>query len=334
MKVTWIPLSLLAMAVSLTSCSEPLSIVISPELADLAGPLKQALADQGTSIDIGAEGDQAPGAAVLRLTTTPGENLQPGTLKAQPFPSDWDGGAFPVLGALKTVVSPTDGEWTALPLLFDLQGVTVFVNDPKAPALPQTRWNDLEGPAGTVVMEGNRPSVRQSAFFLSGEDRKNFGSLTLARHWAPNTWFWTRADLATVYKPASSLVFLESYRDYELGNPGGTRRFSPLVSEQDGRYTVTGTVVFLEHRGQDVSQAVQLVRTILASGFIKRAGMTHKWLAASFNAPEIDGDGAHARQVVQRAARFVPVTDRLPDPLVEGSLVTEIQLAVDKTPRP
>jgi len=361
MKTAWIALCLLGVGLSLTSCSPPIRILVSPEVSDLRSLLKQSLAG-GTenTVEVLTEEGTSPDANVLRVTTTPGWNLPGGSEPARALPADADSSsAFPIMGSLGALGKTASGEWTAIPLLFDLQGVTVFVAKPEIPGAPQIRWSDLLAPGKTLVLAGSKPSHRQLAYFLplttlfagsaspgSAETWFNqnvadrgrleaLGTLIKAKLWGPDTWFWSRADLLVSYKPGSNLTFLESYRDYELTNPGGIRRFSPLISEaNDGSYAVAGTVVFLEYRGRDPAQAMKLIGAIVGSDFVKRSGMTGKWLAASFNAPEVDGEGAHARQLVQRASRFFPVTDRLPSPLVEGNLPTEIQLIVDRSGKP
>ena len=88
------------------------------------------------------------------------------------------------------------------------------------------------------------------------------------------------------------------------------------------------------NRPADAAITLPLLRMLAGSAFQKAAGTRTLWLAANLNAPEIDGTGADVRHLVTRSLAFVPVTDRLPSPLVEGNLLTEIQLAVDRREKP
>jgi hypothetical protein len=56
-------------------------------------------------------------------------------------------------------------------------------------------------------------------------------------------------------------------------------------------------------------------------------------LAANSSAPELDGTGAAVRNLVRQAEFFYPLTDRLPDPLVENDLTVDVQLAIDEAPK-
>ena len=134
------------------------------------------------------------------------------------------------------------------------------------------------------------------------------------------------------YKPGGALSFLESYRDFEGANPSGTRRFAPLTLAHGRSYAMAGIVLFAEFRGDSRASksAGKIVAALDSQGFLKAAGMSGKWLAADRAAPEIDSAGALARKMVEGADRFFPVSDRLPDPLVEGSLLVEIQLALGR----
>jgi hypothetical protein len=98
---------------------------------------------------------------------------------------------------------------------------------------------------------------------------------------------------------------------------------------------MSGIVLFMEYRGdkKGLDAALRLMRALIDNEFQKQAGMTGKWLAVNRTAPEIDGTGAMVRRLVAGAKRFFPVSDRLPDPLVEGSLWVDVQRAVDSAPR-
>ena len=151
----------------------------------------------------------------------------------------------------------------------------------------------------------------------------------------PDAWNYTRADTLSHYKPGSSLTFIETFRDYELTNTPGFRRFAVLGVGQKDALAVAGVVIFAEIRGDRgaVKAASKIVSSLTTPSFQKAAGLSGKWLAANGEAPEIDGTGASVRNLVRQARAFYPLTDRLPDPLIKGNLLDDIQLAIDTTPR-
>ena len=137
------------------------------------------------------------------------------------------------------------------------------------------------------------------------------------------------------YKAGKPTVFLETFRDYEQAVPPGVRRFVPLTVRDAQSYAMAGPVLFLELRGDRsrLEQALKLMRSLAGPDFQKQAVLVGKWLSTAQSAPELDGVGAMVRRISRGASRFFPVTDRLPAPLVEGSLWVEVQLSVDRAPR-
>jgi len=353
-------LLLLSGLVMLTSCQRPLTVLVGPEGVHLKAGIEDAVAStsgQG-KIQIEAEGAKWPGGPVLRLTTTPGWNLPAGIGPAVSVPADWDATYSPP-EALAALGISKNGSWSSVPILYDVWGQTSFA-EKQAKPLPPGDWRGLrKGTArSSLSVAGSRPSFRQTAYLLElfpdipaqSEAASWFDqaasrwkapsavlpSIVTEPAWGQNAWFFGRGDQAMSYKQGKPLVFLETFRDYESTNVPGVRRFVPLDSRQGGKgYAMAGTVLFMEYRGDErgLEAALPLMRALAGNEFQKRAGMTGGWLAVNRTAPEIDGTGATIRRLVAGARRFFPVTDRLPDPLVEGSLWVDVQLAVDSAPR-
>jgi hypothetical protein len=304
------------------------------------------------------EGPIGARANVIRVTTTPGWNLAPGLGPAVVLPSDWDP-AYSAPQVLSALGRAKDGSWSSVPILYDVWGQTTFAGKGAMPP-PPGEWRDLlkRAEPESLSVAGGRPSFRQAAFlfelfpdvpaakeaaswFNQGPDRWEapgavLPALVKDRSWPHDAWSFTRNDQIAWYKQGKRLVFLETYRDYESIDPPGVRRFVPLVAAKEGAgHSMAGEVLFMEYRGRaaDLARALKLMRVLAGDEFQKQAGMTGKWLAASRTAPEIDGIGAAARNRVAGAARFFPVADGLPDPLVEGSVWTDVQLAVERAPK-
>jgi hypothetical protein len=354
-----IPLLILAAFSILASCQKPLTVLLGPEAAPLKAAIEETAAGtQGLGkVMVEVEGAKAPAGSMLRLSSTPGWNLPSGSEPAVSFPSDWDPSyrpppAFAVLGQGK------DHSWSSVPLLYDVWGHTTFAANPSAPT-PAGEWKGLlkRAAPASLSVAGIRPSFRQAAYLFGifpdlPSEREAASwfvqapsgwkapgavlpALVADRAWIPNSWFFSREDQAMSYKTGKPIVFFETYRDYERANPRGVRRFVPLTIRKGQSYAMAGTVLFLEFRGNknQLGPALKLMRSLARPEFQKRAGMDGKWLSADQSAPELDGVGAMVRRMSRGASRFFPVTDRLPAPLVEGSLWVEVQLSVDRAPR-
>jgi hypothetical protein len=344
-----LPWFLVGLAALVVSCGPGLEVVVSPEVKELLPDLQTALGSP-VALEDPAKAERN----TLRITTTPNRNLAPGSAPAGAFGR----GEFPegqvALPASLLALGAAGEAWSALPLLYDVAGQTVFVPDPKMPGAPQVTWAELTDPQRRVVVEGSRPALRQAAFALSQTSDAlpvlasvwfardpapsqaalgAFGASTQRAPWVQDGWSWGPGDVANSYKLRATERFFETFRSYELSTAPGVRRFSPVVSANPGSYVVAGTVVFAEYRGTEPQAAADLVKRLLASDFVKQAGIRQKWLGASFQAPELDSDGAHVRQVVLGAKRFYPVTDRVTSPGEANDWVTAVQGAVDQAPR-
>ena len=353
------PVLVLAAFSMLASCQKPLTVLLGPEAAPLKAAIEETAA--GTpglgKVSVEVEGAKAPSGAALRLTSTPGWNLPSGSEPAVSFPSDWDSSYRPV-PSIAILGQGKDRSWSSVPLMYDVWGHTTFAANPSA-LTPTGDWKGLlkRAAPASLLVAGIRPSFRQAAYLfgifpgLSSDPEAAswfaqtpagwkappavFSALVANRVWIPNSWFFSREDQALSYKTGKQIVFFETYRDYERAQAPGVRRFVPL-SVRDGQgYAMAGTVLFLELRGNKsgLGPALKLMKSLVSPDFQKRAVMDGKWLSTDQSAPELDGVGAMVRTMSRGASRFFPVTDSLPDPLVEGSLWVEVQLSVDRAPR-
>lgn len=343
------------LALALAACQRPPAITLASEAAGLRGALQAALSGDAAfkAVKILDEGLAMPSRGSLRLSSAPGWALPKGAPPAAPFPKGWDKGvAYSPPAALAALGLREDGSWSCIPMLYDVWGATVFVNAAAAP-LPPLGQLISEAPASSIAMAGGRPSARQALYYLglppgpltAAEVESWFGrpatemkpfSAFQEKSWLHDSWAFSQPDLSRLYKDGSKIIFLESYRDYEAWNAPSYRTFRLLASPVDSvRKAYAGTVLFLEYRGapKGVAAALPLVRYLVASSFAKEAGIAEHWLAADQRAPELDSVGELARRLVASAPRFYPVTDRLPNPMVGGSLLVEIMRAVDQAPK-
>lgn len=341
----------LAAALLLASCAPTPAVLLSPEAAGLRAAVEAAVPEGTVVLVEGQVSDskEIP-RSVVRLTTTPGWNLPKGAGPAVALPASWNA-SYAAAPALSTLGRRRDGSWSAIPLLFDPLGRTAFAKDLSSPP-PSGEWQGIlaKSAPGTVVVAGKRPAFRQAAYFLSTyaefpgtieavswfsqalsdwpSPSKALAPAFSSMAFAPNAWMFSRDDLSMSYKPGE-LTFFETYRDFEGANPPGTRRFAPLTLARGQSYAMAGIVLFAECRGDGRSAraAGKLVAALDSPAFLKAAGMSGKWLAADRAAPELDSEGALARRLAEGAERFIPLSDRLPEPLVEDSLLVTIQLA-------
>jgi len=349
-----LPFVLAAVAI-LISCQAPPTVLLAPEAAGLEPAVRGAL-PRGAKVEV--EGRGKAGRNVIRLSSTPGWNLPAGLGPDVPLPADWNP-SYTLPPSLAALGRKADGSWSSVPVLYDVWGETSFAaTSPSAPPPPGDWSSLLKGAArDALVVAGARPSFRQTAFLFQlfpdlpasreaiawfaqtpagwRSPGSVFPALVAHRAWQPNTWFFSRADQTVAYRSGRPTVFLETYRDYESTNAPGRRRFVPLAAKGPGGYAMAGTVLFLEYRGdaRSLDRALPLMKRLTGPGFARQAGLGGTWLAAGQAAEELDGVGAMVRRRVGACGRFLPVTDRLPDPLVEGSLWVEVQLAVDSAPR-
>jgi hypothetical protein len=324
----------------LVGCQAPLVVLVSPDVTDLVPSITAAVKTSGVEATVVTETNRWPsGAEGLRVTTTPGWNLPAEAPPAAPavLPKDFDSTyqTAPALAAL----AGGPGSVSAIPLFFDVWGTTTFAPNPKAKVLPAIRhWQ-----AG-----GSRPGFRQAAVFLWGAAppsapaaqwfsspappalAKAVAAVAGKPEWVPNNWRFSQADLLGAYRPEAPLVFYETYRDYEKQRVTAARRFQPLTMGTPR--VVAGIVVFTELRGHEPARWQALLGVLASATFQKTVGLTQPWLPANLQAPDIDSEGAAARNVVKMAARFFPTSDRLPDPMTARDLPTSIQLAFDQLP--
>ena len=339
----------------LASCAPAPVVLISPEAEGLAPAVEKAV-PKGTKVLLESQAGKGAPRTVVRITTTPGWNMPSGVgpaalLPAATLQADKQG-RYAMPSALAALGRRGDGSWSSVPLLFDIWGSTVFVADEKGPP-PSGAWGPLFAKAvkSKVSVAGSRPSFRQTAYFFETRSASShqaeaaswfsqaaagwddpaaaLSRVAVSRALIPDAWRFARADQSTLYKPGPKLVFLETYRDFEAANPPGFRRFAPLNAGREDAPVLAGTVIFAEFRGDKraAPAASRIVASLAAPEFQKAAGLAGRWLAANGGAPEIDVEGAQARRLVERASRFFPVCDRLPDPPVEACLLSTIQLA-------
>jgi hypothetical protein len=345
--------ALAAPLAGLLACQAPPTILLGPEAASLRVSLERSLSASPTwkSVRVLDEGGVAPAARrLLRLTSAPGWALPQGSPPAGVFPANWARGAnYNPPASLAALGKRVDGSWSSIPVLFDVWGATRF-GEASRPLL-----GDLlrAAPPASLAIAGSRPSARQALYFLGlpAESQASSEAATwFARPadamrpfaifgnkaWVPNSWAFSRGDLASLYHERSTLTFLETYRDFETGNVAGSRNFALLAAAIDpARKAFAGTVLFLEYRGdsQGLSPALRLARFLLSSGFVKEAGISGHWLAADRNQSELDATGELIRRAVAGSPLFYPLTDHLPEALPERSLLAQIQHAVDKAPK-
>lgn len=343
-------------ALLLGSCAP--AVLLSPEASALRPAIEAAL-PKGTRVF--EEGSSAASKAlprnIVRITSTPGWNLAPGAREPIALPAGWNPSYRP-FAPLAALCQRADGSWLAVPLLFDAWGKTAFVKDLSGPP-PSGDWTEMciKGDPASLMVSGSRPSFRQAAFFLesnagsrTGIDAGSwfsqgakgwadpasvFSALALLPSWAKDTWHFTQGDTQMNYTPAAKASFLETYRDFERSNTAGVRRFTPLAAKQGKGHVTAGIVLFAEYRGDRgaMEKAITIIKRLSDHAFIKEAGMTEKWLAANGAEQELDSTGAHVRSIVGSSDRFFPLTDRLPDPLIENNLIVSIQLAFDRVAR-
>jgi len=344
----------------LASCQKPLVLLVGPEVQDLQPLVQKALAANPSAGHWTLQPDTKPwpGAALaLRLTTTPGWNLPSSTAPAVQVSDEWrKGGNYRPPDSLARMAM-NGQNWEAIPLFYDVWGETRFVPQGSKASSP-TDWDRLLAQAGTrsLVMAGSRPAFRQWAFVGAVSDGKAhalaspwfalaskpwegelsaLASLKDKACWAANSWDFKMADLLQAYKPNASSTFLETFRDYETANVQGSRRFDALRIPGPSGFALGGIVVFAELRGAPGrwKAALPLLRILTGSAFQREIGSRTYWLAANSGAPELDGTGAAVRNLVRQAEFFYPLTDRLPDPLVENNLTVDVQLAIDEAPK-
>jgi len=314
-------LILVGAALLLVSCQKPPTVLIGTDLPELLPAVKAALANQPQTRDwvVSLEGTAVIEGPVARLTTS--------AVGAPSLPP-----LRPVRSALWQEVSmprplvqaaPTG----TVPLLFDVWGRTVLGPSRSVPL----DWETLtKGPRFGLLVAGSRPAFRQMAYAFSGEDLKALAQVVASKAWQPDVWHFSEADQRSLSK--SGAIVVETYRDYERGPGAGERQFGPLLQGGES-LALVGPVVILEFRGSadEVARLEPLVPILTGTAFQKDAGKAAQWLGANTRTPDIDGEGAALRTLVQRVARFIPVTDRIAP---EGdSIQARVQRTVDQIPR-
>jgi hypothetical protein len=291
---------------------------------------------------------------VVRLTTTPNAEFPPGTPPQVLLPESWKPDTYVVAGAFERLAQ-SSGSWTAVPLLFDVWGRTVFLKKGAVDSAPTDGAAvKSSGKAHSVAMAGSRPSFRQWALWDFADpvpvlstwfnqapeafapELKKLADGKYNALWVENTWDWSQNDLHQAYRDGSSLVFVETFHDWETFNATGIRSFAPFVKKTKSGTSISGLVLFAEVRSGssgDWREALPVLRLVSDPAFQGKAATALGWLAANLNAPELDGTGARIRVLTSKAQTFIPLTDRLPDPLVEGNLAVAAQLAIDRVPK-
>ena len=151
------------------SCAPAPAVLLSPEAASLRSAI-EATVPKGTLVLVEGQlpASQSVPRNVVRVGSTPGWNLPTGIGPASAIPSNWaDVAHYAIPKAIEALGKRADGSWSAVPLLFDIVGTTVFVTDAKG-SLPPADWATLSAKAvrGSIVVAGSRPSLRQTAYFF------------------------------------------------------------------------------------------------------------------------------------------------------------------------
>jgi len=349
----------------LAACQVPRILLVGEELPELTPVVEHALASESSVGHWTVQEDTVAvpaNATVVRLTTTPGWNLGPSHRATRAVPDSWDeGSAYRIAPSLERVVRARGSSWASVPLLFDAWGQTRRKAglQPGTKSGPAPDWPLLvsRSPSRSVAVAGSRPSFRQWALIAGAADPAArvgalpewfaqgaqgwdaelglLAGLKRAPVWAPDTWDFRDADVRQGFRADSRLVVLVTFRDYERSGWSGLRSFTPLAVSGPSGNVLGGPVVFAELSGnaQAWTDAAPLLRLLAAPPFQRDAAAQTQWLPANLEAPEIDDTGAAVRYLVRQARAFAPLTDRLPRPLVEGSLLVQAQMVVDRAPR-
>lgn len=342
---------------SLSSCSPRLTLLASPEAAEVGDLVMQsAKATKGLAgLVVAPDSSPWPGSGfVVRLTSTPRWNLPPEAPKLAPIPSVALPSTYAPLPAFADLGRAKDGSWSAVPLFFDVVGVEAYYREgsstaPELPAFDQIgdrRW------AGLVALPGGLPVFRQAVFFLQESTPKSplsdignwfmqddgawreglarISDVTTAGAWVPSTWTFAPGDLAIWQNPGSPYVLGTTYREFEVTRGVAPRRFIAWQRRYDaGRTALAGTALFLEvfGDGKAVGQLKPLLKLLCSPEFQIQVGVRLKWMAVSQSTAEIDGDSAAIRDEVRGALRFFPLAGRLPATVPSNNLMGEIQAA-------
>ena len=337
----------------LSACAPRLTLLVSPEAQSVGAMIAQkarTTAELG-SLVLAPDTVWPKSGLVVRLSTTPNWNLPHGAPQSVPMSATVSNKSFIPLAALAALGKNKNGTWAALPVFYDTVGTLAYNVPGSVTPLPQ--WQDLDKKVwkNRVMFAGRSPLMRQAIFFLESplstlpsasnwftqapESWKNalkaLSGWILSPAWAPSTWQFAAADVKFWQKPKTPYVFAETYRQFELTQQPGLAHFAAWQKKQGKETWVTGPVLFLEfYPGTSDSNEVKaLVALVTSPAFQGEVGAQQKWLAVNLLAPEIDNSSAQVRTLTRNASGFIPVTERLPDPLPERNLMSSIQVAID-----
>ncbi|NNM66628.1 MAG: hypothetical protein HKM06_01315 [Spirochaetales bacterium] len=337
----------------LSSCAPRLTLLVSPEAQDVGALVAQkarTTPDLG-SLVVAPDTTWPKDGLVVRLSTTPNWNLPHGAPRSIPLSSNVLSKNFFPIAALAALGQNKNGDWAVLPVFYDVVGVMAF-NPPGAGA-PLPQWQDLGKKvwSNRVMFSGHSPLIRQAIFFLETppttlpaaqkwftQTPANWKAALsavpawiLAPAWAPSTWQFADPDVKFWQKPKTPYVFASTYRQYELTQQPGLVRFQAWQVKRGKDTWITGPVLFLEfYNSASSSKEVKaLVNLLTSPSFQGEVGSREKWLAVNLLAPEIDNSSAQVRELARNVSGFIPVTERLPDPLPNDNLMSSLQVAID-----
>jgi hypothetical protein len=337
----------------LSSCAPRLTLLFSPEAQGVGSLLAQkarTTPDLGTLV-VSPDTAWPKDGLVVRLTSTPNWNLPHGAPHTLPLNSTDLPKNFVPVASLATLGQNKNGTWAVLPVFFDALGVMAYTVNGSPTVLPQ--WGDLDKKMwkNRLMFAGRSPLIRQGIFFLetplsTTPEAKHWFTQSpdpwktalsavptwiLAPAWAPSTWQFATADVKFWQKPKTPYVFATTYRQFELTQQPGIARFSAWQVKRKEQTWMTGPVLFLEiYASASANKEIKaLVALITSPGFQAEVGSQEKWLAVNLLAPEIDNSSAQVRTLARNATDFIPITDRVPDPLPDKNLMSSLQIAID-----
>jgi hypothetical protein len=211
--------------------------------------------------------------------------------------------------ALLAAAAGRNGGLACVPLFWDCLGLTYFDGEAKPAITDEVRvdWRSIETAKGRLSLAGGEPDIRGAIAALAGS-RADLAREIQKPRWAPDAFHYLRADFDMRYRPGSSLVFLETYRDMETKNVPGHRNFYPLTAAIGSGYAMAGPwlVLRVSGRADAAKLAAPLIAGLLDADFQKEVGRKSAWMPANFAAIERDAEGRRTRMALGRAAEFRP----------------------------
>jgi hypothetical protein len=245
-----------------------------------------------------------------------------------------------------------EGRWSAIPLFWDVWGVSMpsaLRQSFGARDLDWTALDSLPKNAPRTALAGSAPAGRQALFaFLSarvggagdllslqaGEAgsstpglRSAFASFADADkdpRFLTDTLHFTEMDLANYRTDpqVKGVAFLESYREAYLAKTLSSRPFVPLpVLLQEGKYALVGTVLAAYMTGpfDRLGPAQDLIAYMISPEFQKRFSISVGLMPANFQAPVLEStNGAILLKTLQAEGLLGVNPDPRDEPQVKG----------------